>query len=88
MRPIAPRINGADEFNVAEGQHEYLQLVGAHVRADQEGAVAVGDTPRDTLVFRYTLSAEERARVAGGEDIYLSLMSAPIAPHHLRVGWP
>lgn len=89
MRPIAPRIEGADEFDIAEGQHEFVQLVGAIVKAHAPGALEMGDNLRDTLVFRYTLSAEERVRIANGEDIYLAFLARQgTPPHHLRVGFP
>lgn len=89
MRPIAPRIDGADELDVAEHQHEFHQLVGAIVKADRPGAVHVGDRPRDTLVFRYTLTPEERVQVASGQDLYLCFIARQgTPPHHLRVGFP
>ena len=89
MRPIAPRIDGAEEVDVAEGQHEYMQIVGAVIPATHPGAVHVGDNPTRGIVFRYTMNADERSRIASGEDIYLTLMAGvPVAPHHLRVGFP
>lgn len=44
-------------------------------------------TPLGHVITRWTLTAEERARVAAGEDLYLTIWShGPINPVHLSVG--
>ena len=79
MRPIAPRIPGADEHTVAEDQHEYKTLTVAVV------AYQNGERVR---VCRYTLSNDERDRIAKGEDIYFGTPAGlPLTPHWLAVGF-
>lgn len=89
MRPIAPRIEGADEIDVAEDQHDYMQVVAAIVPKEREDALLVGDLRTDTRVVQWTFSDEERQAIAAGADMYFAtLANMPMMPHHLRVGWP
>lgn len=77
MRPIAPRIDGADEITIAEEQHEYMPLTAAIVRHDDESV---------QRVCRWTFTSEERARIAAGEDIYFGTRaSIQLTPHWLAV---
>jgi hypothetical protein len=80
MRPIAPRIDGADEITIAEDQHEYMTITAAHVQ------YADGSVHR---VCRWTFTPEERAQIAAGEDLYFGTPAAiQLVPHWLTVGFP
>ena len=79
MRPISPN-TGAPETDIAEGQHEYLQMVVAEYY----------DTERNSPVrfSRWTLTDKERLAVANGEDIFVGLMTfgQPLQPLQVQVG--
>lgn len=81
MRPIAPRLpdDVAEEITVAEDQHEYMTITAARVR-HTDGT--------HSMYCRWTLTPEERRRVAAGEDIYLAFPER-VAPHSvsLRPEW-
>ena len=83
MRPIAPRFRDdlpeIREVVIAEDQHEYKPLTGAVVTFD--------DGSRQVYA-RWTFTPEERARIAAGEDIYISFPQF-MAPHtaELRPEW-
>jgi hypothetical protein len=79
MRMVAPR-TGAPEVTIAEDQEEYSPLV---------AAVYCFEGQR-TLLTRWRLSDEDRARIAAGEDLYLSVMTFnnPLQPVSLQVGAP
>lgn len=80
MRPVAPRIEGLDEVMAGEDQHEYKPLAAAF----QEHADGTF-----SRVCRWTMSPEERDRIAGGEDIYfITPAILPLTPHSLHVGYP
>lgn len=81
MRPIAPRIEGAEEVTIAEGQHEYMTITAALVTYP-DGSVH--------RVCRWTLTPEERERIfLGGDDIYFGTIAGiPLMPHWLKVGFP
>jgi hypothetical protein len=77
---IAPRV-GATERTYAEEQAEYMPITVAVVPIENgpyRGACY--------LLARYTLTAEERRRVAEGEDLYVAQLNFgdPMTP--LRVG--
>lgn len=79
MRPIAPRIQGADEFVVAEEQLQYMPVVACLVQFDDELS----------RVCRWTFTPEERAKIAAGEDLYFGTPArARLTPHWLCVGFP
>lgn len=79
MRPVSPRIKGADEVMVAEDQLEYMPLAAAFVEYG-DGSVQ--------RICRWTFSPEERARIAAGEDIYFGTpASLQLIPHWLAVGF-
>lgn len=89
MRPISPRIYGADEIMMAADQHDYMELVAAIVVKEREDALLVGDARVDTRVVRWTFSDDERKAIAEGADMYFATIAGlPLTPHHLRVGWP
>lgn len=68
MRPVAPRIPGLEEQTIAEEQEEYLPVtVAVRLNANYPSAVEI--------ITRWTFTAEERARVANGEDIYVTQIS-------------
>jgi hypothetical protein len=80
VRPIAPRIDGADEITIAEHQLEYMPITACLVQFSD------GDVQR---VCRWTFTPEERARIAAGEDIYFGTpASIKLTPHWLKVGFP
>lgn len=80
MRNIAPRIAGADEFDIAEEQHQYKQVVACLVRFG-DGTVA--------RVLRYAFNATEREAIARGEDIYFGTpASQKLQPHWFSIGFP
>lgn len=81
MRPIAPRLNhpAAEELDVAEEQHEYQQLTMARVLYADASVQMIG---------RWTFTPTERARIAAGEDVYVSFPNHTF-PHtiSLRPDW-
>lgn len=83
MRPIAPKFrDDADwisESVFAEDQHEYQSVTGARVTFSDGGV---------QVFTRWTFTPEERARIAAGEDIYVSFPRY-MAPHtvELRPEW-
>ncbi len=78
MRAIAPR-TGANEQTFAENQEEYSPIT-----------VAIHRTPEGqcSLLTRWTLTAEERAAVAAGEDIYVGQLNfgTPMTPIIVQCG--
>jgi hypothetical protein len=79
VRPIAPRIDGADEITIAEEQEEFMPITAAIVQ--------FSDSVQ--RVCRWTFTPEERARIAAGEDIYFGTpASIQLTPHWLQVGFP
>ena len=80
MRPVAPRL-GLPEVTLAEEQPEYAPITVAGF-LDEDG--------RPGVISRWRLTDEERAQVAAGADLYLSLFTfgQPMQPVHLEVGRP
>lgn len=80
MRPVAPRI-GFPENTMAEEQPEYFVLTVASV---------VMDGGQKTIVTRWRLDANERARIASGEDLYVLQLTfgQPMQALHFEVGHP
>jgi hypothetical protein len=97
MHPVAPR-TGADEFNIAEAQHEYMQLVGARYLLNY----ADGLPPADTVLTRWRMTDLDLSLLLGvsvqrireirgerrGEDVYLALLTfnQPLQPINIQVG--
>lgn len=82
MRPVAPR-TGAYEIMVAENQEEYQPLcIALYTRPGSPG-----DEP-EILLTRWTMTPEERQRIANGEDLYISQMTfgKPLNPMQVQVG--
>lgn len=80
MRAIAPRLGDMSrELTVAEDQHQFLPLTMARVRHD-DGT--------HSMYARYTLTPQERARIAMGGDIYVAFPEVTY-PHSvsLRPEW-
>lgn len=80
MRMVAPR-TGAHEITLAEDQREYRPLVAAvYRRPDMGNAIQ--------LLTRWTFTAEERAAIAAGEDLYLGILTfgQPLQPLSPQVG--
>lgn len=65
MRPVAPRLGESVsvEVTVAEEQDEFMTITMARV-LHADGT--------HSMVGRWTLTPEERQRVAAGEDIYVT----------------
>lgn len=80
MRPIAPRIPGADEFTIAEEQLNVKPVVACLVE------FADGVTCR---VLRYTFTPAERAAIAAGKDLYFGTpYEQQLQAHWMMVGSP
>jgi hypothetical protein len=78
MHAVAPR-TGAGEITIAEDQLEYKPLVGA-LYENQQG--------HTIILTRWRFTAEDRRRIAEGEDLYLGIMTfgAPLQPIDISVG--
>ena len=76
MNPVSPDIPGVPEHLIAKDQPEYIPL---------RVCVLPHDLGR-TLLTRWTLSDEERRRIAAGEDLYIGQLNwgGPFTP--LMVG--
>lgn len=84
MRMVRPKLK-APQVQIAERQHEFREVTGAYVRHPDYGARPVlvkRDKPEDpdvvevnSVVVAFKPSDEERARIAAGEDVYLSLLT-------------
>jgi hypothetical protein len=80
MRTISPRIDGADEFTIAEDQLEYMPVTACLIHYEDGSVVRV---------CRWTFTPEERRAIAAGEDIYFGTpANLPLTPHWLAVGPP
>lgn len=83
MRMIRPRLD-TFQFSVGENQEEYKTLTAAAVRhpsySDVQGI--------NTLVLAFEPTPDERARLANGEAIYVSLLTfgKPMQPIMVHVG--
>ncbi len=80
MEIVDPRVNpalvpdGSKAVVIAEHQSEYRDLPSIR-------------TPLGHVITRWTLSSEERAAVAGGEDVYVTLLSrGSINPLFVTIG--
>lgn len=80
MRPVAPRV-GLPEITLAEDQHEYLTLTAA-VIADETGQTGV--------LTRWRLDDVERAAIAAGADVFVSLLTfgGAVQPMQITVDTP
>lgn len=78
MHMVAPR-TGAEEVTVAEDQLEYKPLVAARYQTPDGVPV---------LLTRWRFTDEDRARVAAGGDLYLSVMTfgQPLQPIGVQIG--
>lgn len=80
MRPIAPRIPGAEEFTIAEDQHEFMPVTACLIQT-VDGAVY--------RIIRWTFTPEERTKIAAGEDIYIGTPANQLLqPHWVVTGRP
>lgn len=82
MRMRAPRLGEQfPEITIAEDQEQYMPITVAPVTFS-DGAFGI--------VSRWTFTPEERARIAAGEDLYVTLMTfrQPMQPISLDVGRP
>lgn len=84
MRMRAPRMGAFPEITIAEEQEEYAPLTAAPVTfvTFSDGSKAV--------VSRWTFTDEERARIAAGDDLYVTLLTfgRRMQPISLTVGVP
>ncbi len=79
MRSIAPR-TGAPEETFAEDQPQFKPItVGLYHHFNPEG---------QAILMRFTLSDEERLKIASGEDVYVfqPLPDVGMTPIHVQVG--
>lgn len=72
MRMIRPKIQ-ATQVTIAEDQEEFLPVTAALVT--NTGYDISPDRGYNTVVVAFRPSDEERARIARGEDLYLSLLT-------------
>lgn len=72
MRPVAPR-TGAPEVTIAEEQEEYMPVTAA-IYCHNDGSTVI--------LTRWTLTPDERRKVAAGEDIYIGQLNfgSPMTP--------
>jgi hypothetical protein len=80
MRSVSPRLGDAEEFDIAEDQHEFLPVRACIIKFED------GTRAR---VIRYTLTDDERAKIARGEDLYFGTPpQLMLIPHWIVVGSP
>lgn len=80
MRSVSPRIGEAEEFDIAENQLEFAPVRACLIE------YADGTVRR---CIRYTLTDDERARIARGDDIYFETPAElQLIPHVIMVGSP
>lgn len=74
MRAISPQLDPeqAPQVMIAEDQDEFLTVCGALVKAN---GYAVPNGRYNVVVLAFRPNDEERARLAGGADIYISLLT-------------
>jgi hypothetical protein len=81
MQPVSPVMPGSESIEVVygKGQPEYNPLPAVYL-----------DTPARPVITRWRLTDEERAAIAAGADIVLTLLSfgTPLQPSHLQVCQP
>lgn len=81
MIPVSPVMPGSETIELVYGknQPEYVPLPAVYL-----------DTPSRPVLSRWRLSDEERAAVAAGADIVLTLLSFgnPLTSSHLQVVMP
>lgn len=81
MQPVSPVMPGAELIEVVYGknQPEYVPLPAVYL-----------DTPSRPVLTRWRLTDEERAAIAAGADIVLTLLSfgRPLTPSYLQVCMP
>lgn len=77
MRPIAPRIEHPDceEITVAEEQEEFMTVTATRILCN-DGTIQ--------YALRWTLTPEERAAIARGEDVYV-FFPKHVYPHTLAL---
>jgi hypothetical protein len=72
MRGTRPALD-APQLSIAEHQEEFVPITGAFVKHPEYGLAPGHSYNCVVLAFRPT--DEERAKIAAGEDIYLSLLT-------------
>jgi hypothetical protein len=79
MRSIDPDLPGADTFDIAEDQLQYMPVRACLVEFS-DGVIA--------RIIRYRLNDEERAKIAAGEDLFFGTpASQQLQPHWIVVGF-
>lgn len=78
MRPVAPRLETAEEIMVAEEQTEYRTLPAALIARDGHRC----------HLTRWTFTPDERAAIGAGADLYISHLTGggPLQPLAPQVG--
>lgn len=74
MRMIRPKL-AAPQTQVAESQDEFKPVTVAYVRNFGYAAVPTERGLLNTAVMAFRPTDEERARIAAGEDLYVSLLT-------------
>lgn len=74
MRMVRPRLD-APQVTIAEDQEEFKPVTAALVRHPQYAARETQHGPLNSVVLAFRPSDEERARLAAGEDLYVSLLT-------------
>lgn len=74
MRSVAPRLPGVEEVTFAEDQPEYVPITVGVIppEADRPERQSLGGR---MLVTRWRFTPAERARLAAGEDLYISQLN-------------
>lgn len=82
--PIRPRLGGPERVYAA-GQPEYEPLAVACYDENWQPSARGG-----TIVSRWTFSADERQRIAAGEDLFIGILTfgKPLQPLVVEVGPP
>lgn len=71
---IRPRLD-APQITIAEDQEEFKPVTAALVDHPAYPPVPTQHGPANSLVLAFRPTDEERARIAAGEDVYVSLLT-------------
>jgi hypothetical protein len=74
MRMVRPRLD-APQVTVAEDQPEFKPITVAIVRHPLYPGVETEHGPLNTVVMAFRPNDDDKARIAAGEDVYVSLLT-------------
>lgn len=74
MRAVRPKLN-APQVTIAEEQGQFLPITAALVRHPGYPAVETPHGPMNSIVLAFRPSEEDRAALAAGADLYVSLLT-------------